>query len=167
MKLRFLSIRRSAADNRGVTLVELVMTVAILGILASVIVPFTQMAVKRSKELELRRTLREVRTALDAYKKDYDEFVKIKSINKSGFPETLEMLVEGDDFGGAAPLKKKYLRRIPVDPFNRPAPGEKPEWGLRSYTDDSESTTWGGEDVFDIYSLSEETAIDGTKYNTW
>lgn len=143
------------------------MTVAILGILASVIVPFTQMTVKRSKELELRRTLREVRTALDAYKKDYDEFVKIKSINKSGFPETLEKLVEGDDFGGAAPLKKKYLRRIPVDPFNKPAPGEKPDWGLRSYKDDTESTSWGGDDVFDVYSLSEETAIDGTKYKDW
>ncbi|WP_298433192.1 type II secretion system protein [Geobacter sp.] len=149
------------------TIIELVMTVAILGILASLVVPFTQMTVKRTKELELRRDLREIRTALDAYKKDYDELVKIKSLNKSGFPESLDKLVEGEDFGGASPLKKKYLRRIPVDPFNRPAAGEKPQWGLRSYTDDPESTNWGGEDVFDVYSLSEDTAIDGTKYKDW
>ena len=157
----------SGSNIRGMTIIELVMTVAILGILASLVVPFTQMTVKRTKELELRRDLREIRTALDAYKKDYDELVKIKSLNKSGYPESLDKLVEGEDFGGASPLKKKYLRRIPVDPFNRPAAGEKPQWGLRSYTDDPESTNWGGEDVFDVYSLSEDTAIDGTKYKDW
>lgn len=143
------------------------MTVAILGILASIVVPFSQMTVKRTRELELRRNLREIRMALDAYKKDYDELVKIKSLNKSGYPETLDKLVEGEDFGGASPLKKKYLRRVPQDPFNRPARGEKPQWGLRSYADDPESRNWGGEDVFDVYSLSEDTAIDGTNYKDW
>lgn len=167
MKKPYRPIGRIAGGSRGLTIIELVMTVAILGILATVIVPFTQMTVKRSKEIELRRTLRDVRTALDAYKKDYDELVKIKVVNKSGYPETLDVLVEGEDFGGASPLKKKYLRRIPVDPFHRPPPGEKPEWGMRSYTDEPDSTTWGGEDVFDVYSLSEDTAIDGTKYNEW
>ncbi len=92
-------------------------------------------------------------------------------MNESGYPKTLEELVEGKDFGGAEKTKKKYLRRIPEDPFNPPKPGEKPKeedlWGLRSYADKPDSTIWGGEDVYDVHSLSEETAIDGTKYKDW
>lgn len=151
----------------GLTLIELIMTVAILGILAAAVVPFSQMTVKRTKELELRRTLREVRSAIDAYKKDYDENVKMKVLNKSGFPEKFENLVEGDDFKGALPMKKRYLRKIPVDPFNPPAPGETPKWGMRSSQDKPDSTVWGEEDLYDVYSLSEDVAIDGTKYTDW
>lgn len=169
VKAFFALIERITRHQRGLSFIELVMTVAILGILATVVVPFTQMTVKRSKELELRRSLREIRTAIDEYKKAYDEAHKGKQVlNESGYPETLEVLVEGKDFGGeAVTTKKKFLRRIPTDPFNRPAPGQKPEWGLRSYKDEPDSTTWDNSDVYDVYSLSEGTAIDGTLYKDW
>jgi general secretion pathway protein G len=158
-------------NNRGLTLVELVMTLAILVILTSLVLPTAQMTVKRVKEIELRRNLRIMRTAIDEFKKNYDKAIVekkiIASMNKSGCPETLQQLIDGYDFGGLVNYKKKFLRRIPTDPFNPPKPGEEPKWGLRSYADRPDSTTWGGEDVYDVYSLSEETAIDGTKYKDW
>jgi general secretion pathway protein G len=162
-----------AYDNeRGLSLIELVITLIILSILSLMILPSAQMTSKRVKEIELRRQLRVVRTAIDEYKKAYDKAVTdsnmITSINKSsGYPESLQQLVEGKDFGGISGTKKKFLRRIPVDPFNPKLKDGVPEWGLRSYSDKPDSTIWGGEDVFDIYSLSEETAIDGTKYKDW
>lgn len=159
------------AGSSGLTLIELVVTVAILSILASLVVPLTQMTARRVKEIELRRNLRIVRTAIDDFKKTYDRAVDEKKIlasaDKSGYPETLQQLVDGYDFGGLVSYKKKFLRKIPVDPFNPPKPGEEPKWTLRSYKDDADSTIWGGEDVYDIHSLSTETAIDGTKYNEW
>jgi general secretion pathway protein G len=158
-------------NERGLSLVELVITLIILTILSVMILPSAQMTSKRLKEIELRRQLRVVRTAIDEYKRTYDKALEekkiVSSLNKSGYPETLEQLVEGTDFGGVLSTKKKFLRRIPVDPLSPPNPGEAPKWGLRSYTDKPDSNTWGGDDVFDIYSLSEETAIDGTKYKDW
>ena len=159
-------------DNRkGLTLIELVVTVAILGILATLILPLSQMTAKRMKEMELRRNLRVIRTAIDDFKKAYDKAVDdkkiISSMNKSGCPEKLQVLVEGYDFGGLYAYKKKFLRKIPIDPFNPPAKGEDPKWGMRSYNDDPDSSNWGGEDVYDVYSLSDETAIDGSKYKDW
>ncbi|MBT1071439.1 prepilin-type N-terminal cleavage/methylation domain-containing protein [Pelotalea chapellei] len=157
--------------RKGVTLVELVVTVTILTVLASVVMPLAQMTSRRTKELELKRNLRIIRTALDDFKKSYDKAIDEKkilpSMNKSGLPETLNVLVEGYDFGGMYPVKKKFLRRIPVDPFNPPRGKEEPKWGLRSYNDKPDSTSWGGEDVYDVYSLNEGTAIDGTKYKEW
>jgi len=159
------------SSRRGVSLVELVVTLTILGILASVILPLSSMTAKRTRELELRRNLRTMRTAIDEFKKNYDKAVEEKkilsSMNKSGYPETLQQLVDGYDFGGLTSGKKKFLRKIPKDPFNVVKPGEEPKWGLRSYADKPDSSSWGGEDVFDVYSLSEGTAIDGTKYNEW
>lgn len=156
---------------RGITLVELIVTITILGILASVLLPFTQMTAKRTREIELRRNLRVIRTALDEYKKNYDKAVDEKKIpsviNKSGYPETLQQLVEGYDFGGLLPVKRKFLRSIPRDPMHPPRPGSEPEWGLRSYADPPDTSSWGGEDVYDVYSLSEGTAIDGTAYKDW
>ena len=109
-----------------------------------------------------------MRTAIDDFKKSYDKAVDDKKIvstlNKSGYPETLRQLVDGYDFGGLYAYKKKFLRKIPVDPMNPPEPGEEPRWGLRSYSDEPDSNSWGGEDVYDVYSLSEGTALDGTKY---
>ena len=159
-------------NNRGLSLIELVVTLSILIILSSLILPSAQMAAKRTKEIELKRNLREIRTAIDDYKKYYD---KVQSEQKgqqgltgqkTGYPETLELLVEGDDFGGLAKSKKKFLRRIPGDPFHK-TEGDEPAWGMRSHDDEPDSSSWGGQDVFDVYSLSKGTAIDGTKYEDW
>jgi len=151
-----------------VTLVELVVTVSILAVLASVILPLAQMAGQRTREVELRRNLRVLRTAIDDYKKAYDKAVEEKKINaapnRSGYPKDLDILVSGDDFGGT---KHKFLRRIPIDPMNPPKNAEEPRWGLRSYADSPDSPAWGREDVFDIYSDSEGVAIDGSRYKDW
>lgn len=156
-----------AAGQRGLTLIELIIALAILGILAAAALPMAELAVARGKELELRRSLREIRSAIDAWKADYDKAVEekkiIASINATGYPESLEVLVEGNDWGGLYPFKRKYLRRIPVDPFDEYDAG----WGLRSYKDDPDSTVYGGEDVYDVYSQSTRLALDGTPYNTW
>lgn len=164
-------MRKMFDNNRGLSLIELVVTMVILSILASLILPSARMTSTRVKELELRRSLREIRSALDDYKKNYDKAVDekkiIPSLNKpAGYPETLQVLVDGFDFGGLVGYKKKFLRRVPQDPFH-PVKGDEPAWGMRSYADDRDSTSWGGEDVFDVYSLSEGTAIDGTKYKDW
>lgn len=146
----------------GLTLIELLVVMTVLSVLALAIMPLSQMAVKRTKEVELRRSLREIRTAIDEYKKAVDEGKIAKEAGDSGYPETLEVLTEGVDLGGPIAMKRKFLRRIPRDPMVKDG-----EWGLRSYADDPESTVWGGEDVYDIYSRSEETALDGTKYSVW
>jgi general secretion pathway protein G len=162
--LHFLRICR---DRRGLTLLELVLTVAILSILAAAVLPMAEVAVKRTKELELRRTLRTVRTAIDDYKADHkraaEEKKIITSINETGYPKELEDLLKGNDWGGLYSYKKKYLRRIPKDPFDSYEQG----WGMRSLADEPDSTVWGGEDVFDIYSQSDGFGLDGTPYNTW
>lgn len=164
-------MRKILADNRGLSLIELVVTMVILTILGSLIVPSAQLAAKRTKEIELKRNLREIRTAIDEYKKNYDKVQADQKtgqvIDKSGYPETLELLVEGDDFGGLVKEeKKKFLRRIPKDPFFTGEGDGDTGWGLRSYKDEPDSD-WGKEDVFDVHSLSEGTAIDGTKYKDW
>jgi general secretion pathway protein G len=153
--------------QRGLTLFELLICITILAILASAALPMAELAVTRTKEMELRRSLREVRSAIDAWKDDYDKAVLekkiITSINETGYPESLEKLMEGNDWGGLYPYKRRYLRRLPVDPFDENDEG----WGLRSYRDDPDSTVYGGEDLYDIYSQSTRTALDGTLYNTW
>lgn len=153
--------------NRGLSLIELIIAMAILSILATVVLPLAEITVKRSNELELRQALREIRTAIDAYKADHDRAVTekkvIASIGETGYPETLEILLEGTEWGGLYEFPRKYLRRIPVDPFARP--GE--DWGRRSYLDAPDSSVWGGGDVFDVYSESNEQALDGSYYREW
>jgi len=156
-----------AKNCSGLTFIELVIAMAILAILASVVLPLSEVTVTRTKELELRRNLRDIRSAIDAYKHDYDQAVAEKKIfatvGKSGYPERLETLLEGNDWGGLYPFKKKYLRRIPRDPFDRDDLG----WGLRSYIDEADSSVWGGEDVYDVYSQNENIALDGSAYRDW
>ena len=158
-------------NNRGLSLIELVVTMVILGILASMILPSARMTSTRVKEIELKRNLRTIRTAIDDYKKYYDKAVDekkiIPSLNKpGGYPETLQVLVDGYDFGGLVSYKIKFLRKVPGDPFNPVKEGEA-GWGMRSNEDDADSNSWGGQDVFDVYSLSDGTALDGTKYKDW
>lgn len=158
---------RAGGGQRGLTLLEVILTMAILAILASAVLPMAEVAATRSKELELRRALRDIRTAIDEYKADFDRAVAekkiIPAINETGYPEELEDLVEGDDWKGLYPNKRKYLRRIPKDPFDEFDEG----WGLRSYEDDPDSTFYSGGDVYDVYSQSTRLALDGTPYNTW
>lgn len=126
-----------------------------------------QVTVQRTKELELQRSLRTLREAIDAYKDDFDKAVAdnkiVSAINETGYPKNLEDLVEGSDWGGLYPYKRRYLRRIPTDPFDEYELG----WGLRSYADDPDTTSWGGRDIYDVYSQSDGVALDGTPYRSW
>lgn len=146
----------------GVTLIELMVTMVVLSILATGILPLSQMTYKRSKEMELRQNLRIIRKALDDYKRLADEKKILVEAGASGYPKTLEVLVEGVDLKGEVSVKRKFLRRIPRDPMV-----EEGEWGLRSYADEPDAEIWGGQDVYDVYSKSEKQALDGTYYKDW
>ena len=158
---------RSFRNRRGLTLIELVIAMAILAILATTVLPLSEVTVTRTRELELKRALRDIRSALDAYKVDYDKAVAEKKINAtvgdSGYPKELDLLLEGNDWGGLYSYRKKYLRRLPRDPFDSYGDG----WGMRSYVDEADSSVWGGEDVYDVYSQSDRIALDGTYYRDW
>ena len=152
-----------ARHNRaGVTLIELVVAMGILTILVSGILPLSVMTHKRTKEIELRQSLRLIRNAIDDYKKLVDDGRIALEMNGTGYPPTLEALVEGVDSNDPAPIKLKFLRRIPRDPMT-----EDGEWGLRSYADSPDSDIWGGQDVYDVYSQSDEQALDGSYYRDW
>ncbi|ABA88921.1 type II secretion system pseudopilin PulG [Syntrophotalea carbinolica DSM 2380] len=150
----------------GFTLIEVVVTVAILGILVTAVLPLAEVTVKRTREMELRRALRVMRMAIDQYKEDYDQAVKdnhiIAEADQTGYPASLDVLVEGKDWKGLYDFPRKYLRKLPRDPFD-----EGLGWGLRGYRDAPDSSTWDGKDVYDIYSQSEQTALDGTIYSSW
>ena len=149
--------------KKGFTYIELLVAATILAILASAVVPFLKLTVKRKKEIQLRRALREIRRAIDHYKELSDRGVIPKGGPETmGYPPDLETLVDGVRIIGTVNRKIRFLRRIPIDPMTG-----KAEWGLRSVQDDPDSTTWGGQNVYDVYSLSEGTAIDGTKYKDW
>ena len=146
-------------QERGLTLVELIVTVTILSILASAAVPVTMFTVKRANEHELRRDLWEMRDAIDAYKDAADKHAFQTNVDSQNYPPDLDTLVNGVDVQGK---KVKFLRRIPIDPMTG-----KAEWGLRSMQDDPTSDSFGGQSVFDVYSKAQGTALDGTKYSTW
>jgi len=152
--------------QQGYTFIEIVVVTAILLVLASAVMPLAQVTAQRQREVELHRSLREVRTALDRFKDAVDSGQIAQSElepGNEGYPPDLETLVEGiTPANDATGRKLKYLRRIPIDPMTNSM-----EWGLRSYQDKPDATTWGGKNVFDVYTKSTATALDGTKYRDW
>jgi general secretion pathway protein G len=160
-------MRRSLAA-RGFTLIELVITVAIVALLASVALPVSELAVQRTKEQDLRRTLRQMREAIDAYKQASDEGRIKKSVGDSGYPKKLEELAEGVE-DQKSPKKDKiyFLRRIPRDPFaTDPTLSATATWGKRSYSSPPDDPR-EGDDVFDVFSLAQGKGINGQPYREW
>jgi len=160
------SAPRTPRGSGGYTFVELLVVSTIVLILASAVMPLAKVTVARQREAELRRVLREMRTAIDKYKDAADTAVisplEVKA-GSEGYPADLQALVDGvtptNDVTGR---KLKFLRKVPVDPMTRGT-----EWGLRSYQDKADTTRWGGQNVFDVYTTSSGTALDGTKYRDW
>jgi general secretion pathway protein G len=151
--------RRATIHQAGLTLVELIVTVAILAILASAVVPLARFQAKREKERQLRYDLWQMRDAIDHYKDAADKHAFQIKLDSQGYPPDLDTLVKGVDAQGK---KLRFLRRIPVDPMTG-----KAEWNLRSMQDEPNSDSWGGQNVFDVGSKSQATALDGTKYSDW
>ena len=153
------SIQPAFDSESGLTLVELIITVTIVGILAAAALPVVRFQVKREKERELRRDLWEMRDAIDRYKDAADRGGFQIKIDTLGYPPDLQSMVDGVDVQSK---KVRFLRAIPIDPMTGQA-----DWGLRSNQDDPNSDSWGGQNVFDVHTKSYGTALDGTKYNTW
>lgn len=144
---------------RGLSLVELIVAITILMILAGAAIPLARVQIKREKERQLRHALWEMREAIDRYKDAADRGAFQVKLGSEGYPPDLETLVQGVDVGGK---RVRFLRQIPVDPMT----GER-DWGLRSLQDDPQSQSWGGQNVFDVYSKSQGTALDGSRYSEW
>jgi general secretion pathway protein G len=159
------SRRREGPTTRrcgGFTMVELAIVAAIISILTAMVIPVVRYTVKRQDELELRYSLRTMRDAIDKYKQYSDSGLIPPQIGTEGFPTDLQTLVDGVSLVGQINKKQKFLRRVPIDPMTK-----KAEWGLRSFQDEPDSSSWGGQNVYDIYSLSPLKAIDGTFYKDW
>jgi general secretion pathway protein G len=146
-------------QQRGVTLIELIIAITIILILMGAAVPIVHVTVKRQREIELRRDLREMRDAIERYKDAADRNAFQTSVDSRGYPPDLDTLVKGVD---VQTKKVRFLRRIPVDPMTGNA-----DWGLHSNQDDPDSDSWGGQNVFDVYTKSQGTALNGTKYKDW
>ena len=136
------------------------MVVALIAVLSTMVLPVAKFTVKRRKEAELRLALRQIRTSVDEYKRLSDQGLIPVKIGGEGYPETLEELVEGVEIVGQE-SKRKFLRRIPIDPMTHE------DWELRSYQDDADATSWGGENIYDVRTSSDGVALDGTKYADW
>ena len=150
------------AASRGYSLVELAMVVAMILILTGMIVPVTRFAMTRQKELELRAALRLMRNSIDDYKRLADQGLIPIELDTEGYPKTLDKLVEGVELVGQVKKKRRFLRKIPIDPMTG-----KAEWGLRSLQDEPDSTSWGRQNVYDVYSLSDARGLDKTSYKDW
>ncbi len=158
-------VRTNSKINCGFTIIELIVVAVMISILAAIAIPVVEVSVKRDKEIQFRRALRTIRSAIDEYQK----FAITKKIemdeDRYHLPEDLKDLLEGIEYTDKKTKKKlieKFLRRIPKDPITSSI-----EWGLRSYQDDSGSTKWGGENIWDIYTKSDRKALDGTYYKEW
>lgn len=153
-------VRMRNREQYGVTLLEMIVVITILLILMGAAVPVVRVSVKRQKEVELRRDLWEMRGAIDRYKDAADRNMFQIKLDSQGYPPDLDTLVNGVEITGGKKLR--FLRRVPEDPMT----GSK-DWGLRSMQDDPESDSWGGQNVFDVYTKSDGTALNGTKYKDW
>lgn len=153
--------------RRGFTLIEMVITVAIMAILATAALPLTELTVKRSKEQELRASLRQIRDAIDEYRRSYEEGRIKRSPDETGYPKTLMSLVEGaDDIRSPTPRKIYFLRRLPRDPFAENGVPAEDSWGVRSYASSAEDPQ-PGDDVYDVFSLSNDKGMNGIAYREW
>jgi general secretion pathway protein G len=149
-------------SEAGYTLAELVMVATILVALAAVVLPVAKFTVQRSKEADLRQALREMRNGIDDYKRYSDSGLIPVDLGTDGYPAKLEVLVKGVQLVGQVDKKVKFLRRIPLDPMTG-----KDEWGLRSYQDASDASSWGGEDVYDVYTKAAGVGLNGVPYAKW
>jgi general secretion pathway protein G len=159
-----ISLNRGRRDGAaGMSLLELVVACAILLVLATASIPLARNTIRWTKEQQLRADLREMRDAIDRYKDASDKGqIQVKA-GTEGYPESLDALTKPTPLTGTATDKRiRFLRKIPTDPFTK-----SQDWGLRSVQDDTDSTSWGGQDVFDVYSKTSGTAMDGTKYSEW
>jgi general secretion pathway protein G len=154
--------RRTRSSEAGMTLLELIIACAILMVLSSAALPIAKFSIVRQRETELRRDLREMKDAIDRYKDAADRNQIRVEIGSEGYPPDLDTLVKGVQLGASSDRKIRFLRKIPIDPMTGHA-----DWGLRAVQDDPDSTSWGGKNVFDVYSKSTGTALDGTKYSDW
>jgi general secretion pathway protein G len=152
--------RPSATPARGFTLLELIVAATILSILTMMALPLARVTIQREREKQLRTALWEMRDAIDRYKDATDRQMFQIKLDSGGYPPDLETLVKGVEAQGGK--KIRFLRSIPIDPMTK-----SKEWGLRSMQDDADSDSWGGQSVFDVYSKSDGTALDGTKYKDW
>jgi general secretion pathway protein G len=159
MKLQEFHCGRGARPERGFTLLELIIATAILVILSTMVVPLARLSIQREKERQLRIALWEMRDAIDRYKEAADRNAFRTKVDSQNYPPDLETLVKGEDVQGK---KVRFLRKIPTDPMMG-----NTEWGLRSMQDDPDSGSWGGQSVFDVYTKSQGTGLDGTKYKDW
>ena len=163
-------LRAWSSSSRGLTLIELLVTLVILSILAAAAMPYAELTVRREKEMELRRTLRQVRGAIDSFHEDWRTGGISKTgdgVSDDGYPKTLEVLVEGVEAGDAKGGKRKYLRRVPRDPFGDSSDEPADQWVVRGYQDEPDARSWNRIDVYDIRTESQLTAIDGTRYDAW
>lgn len=150
-------------NQRGLTLVELIVAFTIMALLATMAVPMVRVRVRRERERDLRWALREMRTAIDKYKDAADaKLIPANKLDSDGYPESLEQLAEGVKMNNSPDKKIRFLRRVPKDPMT-----QSTDWGLRSTRDETTSTSWGGQNVFDVYTKSTEKAPDGTAYSDW
>ena len=161
----------SNIQNRpnGFTLLEIIIVIIILSVLTGAAIPMVRNTVRRERESDLRLALRQIRQAIDRYKQYHDQSngsaIPIEWKTQSGYPKELKLLVEGfvpANVVGTSDARVRFLRRLPIDPMTGSA-----EWGMRSYKDKPDSTSWGGDDVFDVYSKSDAVALNGTKYKDW
>lgn len=159
--------RNTPLAENGFTLIEMLVTVAIVAILATMAMPLSELSQQRIKEQELRQDLREIRTAIDAYKQAVDEGHIMKSLDQSGYPPSLSVLAKGVDDAKSPVTKKIYfLRRVPMDPFAENAANAESSWGKRSY-DSPPDAPREGKDVYDVYSLSGRAGLNGMPYREW